>query len=80
MSHPVTSILTTGEAVANDVSRLSICLRADGFSFSVATLDGVLLTLGDVKSDDVNASLVAETVAASGAGTSVRCRSCTPVS
>ena len=66
MSHPVTSILTTGEAVANDVSRLSICLRADGFSFSVATLDGVLLTVGDVKSDEVSASIVAETVAASG--------------
>ena len=66
MLRPVTSILTTSEAVANDVSRLSICLRANGFSFSVATTDGVLLTVGDVQTDDVSASRVAETVAASG--------------
>lgn len=51
MSHPVTSIITTGDAVANEESRLSICLRANGFSFSVATLDGTLLTVGDSQSD-----------------------------
>lgn len=51
MSHPVTSIITTGDAVANEETRLSICLRADGFSFSVATLDGILLTVGDCRPD-----------------------------
>ena len=67
MSHPVTSINTTGGAVADEVSRLAICLRADGFSFSVITPDGMLLTVGDCRPDNWRldgsaASRVANTV------------------
>ncbi|MBR1835202.1 MAG: DUF3822 family protein [Bacteroidales bacterium] len=33
--------------MANSEKRLSICLRSNGFSFSVATVDDLLLTVGD---------------------------------
>lgn len=50
MSYKVTTLITTDKAVANNDSRLSICLRSNGFSFSVTAAD-VLLTLGEVECD-----------------------------
>lgn len=41
-------IITPGEVAAHE-KRLSICLRADGFSFSELTASGVLLTFGDAE-------------------------------
>ena len=43
-----TLITTEPEPAAND-KRLSICLRADGFSFSTTTGDGMLLTFGEAE-------------------------------
>ncbi len=37
MSHIVTTIITSDKAVANNDSRLSICLSANGFSFTIIT-------------------------------------------
>lgn len=54
MLNQVTTLITSDKAVANNELRLSICLRSNGFSFSVTTLDQVLLTFGDV---DFNLSL-----------------------
>lgn len=48
MLNQVTTLITSDKAVANNELRLSICLRSNGFSFSVTTLDQVLLTFGDV--------------------------------
>ena len=42
--------ITTGSTVADIEKRLSICLRPNGFSFSVVTADNTLLTLADVPS------------------------------
>lgn len=49
MPQTVTDIITTDRAVANSDKRLSICLRPNGFSFSVFTNDRLLLTVGDIK-------------------------------
>lgn len=51
MTNKVTTIITTDKAVANNETRLSICLRSNGFSFSVSTLDHVLLTFGEADFD-----------------------------
>lgn len=51
MSNQVTTIITTDKAVANNEKRLSICLRSNGFSFSIVTLDQVLLTFGQADID-----------------------------
>ena len=50
MSYKVTTLITTDKAVANNDSRLSICLRSNGFSFSVTAAD-TLLTLGEAECD-----------------------------
>ena len=70
MSHPVTTLITTDKAVANNQSRLSICLRPNGFSFSVSTLNGELLTVGDCQTElpAVATDLVRMIVAAIGSG------------
>ncbi len=67
MQSLVTDIITTDSAVANTEKRLSICLGSNGFSFSVATLNDVLLTVGEVglgqySSATSLARVVAETV------------------
>ena len=49
MSNQVTTIITTDKAVANNETRLSICLRSNGFSFSLTTLQHELLTYADVQ-------------------------------
>lgn len=54
MSNQVTTFITTDKKVAYNETRLSICLRADGFSFSVATMESELLTVGDVLFDEVS--------------------------
>lgn len=46
MLNQVTTIITTDKAVANNETRLSICLRSNGFSFSLTTVDDLLLTFG----------------------------------
>lgn len=51
MSNKVTTLITTDKAVANNAKRLSICLRSNGFSFSIVTLDQVLLTFGQADFD-----------------------------
>jgi hypothetical protein len=51
MSSIVTDIITTDRPVANNEKRLSICLRSNGFSFSVSTIDNELLTVGDIQSE-----------------------------
>lgn len=42
-----TTFITTDKEVPSYEKRLSICLRPNGFSFSIRTLDGILLTVGD---------------------------------
>ena len=51
MSYKVTTLITTDKAVANNDSRLSICLRSNGFSFSITSTDNVLYTLGETECD-----------------------------
>lgn len=51
MSYKVTTLITTDKAVANNDSRLSICLRPNGFSFATASTDQVLYTLGEAEFD-----------------------------
>lgn len=51
MSNQVTTVITTDKAVANNELRLSICLRPNGFSFSMMTLDRTLLTFGEADFD-----------------------------
>ena len=51
MADCVTSIITTEKAVATDELRLSICLRTNGFSFSIMTLGRELLTFGEAEFD-----------------------------
>lgn len=51
MTDRVISIITTDKAVATDELRLSICLRTNGFSFSIATVGQELLTLGEAEFD-----------------------------
>lgn len=45
-----TLIATAGDTVAQD-KRLSICLGANGFSFSVTTVTGMLLTFGEAEGE-----------------------------
>lgn len=47
MSYACRSLVTTQGDFASHDKRLSICLKADGFSFSETTNGGVLLTLGE---------------------------------
>lgn len=47
MSHKVTTIITSDKAVANNDLRLSICLSADGFSFSVTTFQDEIVMYGE---------------------------------
>ena len=47
MPDQVTTIITTDKAVANNEMRLSICLRTNGFSFSVVAGERELLTFGE---------------------------------
>lgn len=49
MSYVSKTLITTEPEPAVNDKRLSICLRADGFSFSVTTADGQLLTFGDAE-------------------------------
>ena len=64
MSQLVTDIITTDRPVANSEKRLSICLRSNGFSFSVTTVDTLLLTVGDCPlSEGMSAMEVARQVA-----------------
>lgn len=51
MAGRVTSIITTDKAVATDEIRLSICLGANGFSFSAMTVGRELLTFGEAEID-----------------------------
>lgn len=51
MADHVTSIITTDKAVAADEIRLSICLGANGFSFSMMTVGRELLTFGEAELD-----------------------------
>ena len=51
MAGRVTSIITTDKAVATDEIRLSICLGANGFSFSTATVGRELLAFGEAEFD-----------------------------
>ena len=51
MPNQVTTIITSDKAVANNELRLSICLRTNGFSFSVVTPTQELLTFGDANFD-----------------------------
>ena len=51
MSDPVTTLITTDKAVANNELRLSICLRPNGFSFCVTTIGQELLTFGETDFD-----------------------------
>lgn len=53
MSHKVTSIITTDRAVHDKEQRLSICLRSNGFSFSITAQDNKLLTFGEVEMEMV---------------------------
>ena len=62
MSNQVTTFITTDKKVAYNETRLSICLRADGFSFSVATMESELLTVGDVLFDEVSKNSPARAV------------------
>ena len=51
MPNQVTSFITSDKAVANNEIRLSICLRTNGFSFSVVTAAQELLTFGEASFD-----------------------------
>ncbi|MCQ2294170.1 MAG: DUF3822 family protein [Bacteroidales bacterium] len=51
MSNKVTTIITSDKAVANNESRLSICLRSNGFSFSIISLSSELVTFGEAEFD-----------------------------
>lgn len=51
MTDRVTTFITTDKAVATDELRLSICLRTNGFSFSVLTMGQELLTFGEAEVD-----------------------------
>ena len=51
MPHKVLSIITTDRAVHNIEQRLSICLRSNGFSFSITAQGNLLLTFGEVEMD-----------------------------
>ena len=51
MSNSVTTFISTDKEVANNESRISICLRTNGFSFSVTTIDKELLTFGEAEVD-----------------------------
>lgn len=51
MSYKVTTVITSDKAVANNDSRLSICLLANGFSFSVIAGEGEIETFGEVEFD-----------------------------
>lgn len=55
--YKVNTFITTDKEVAAYEKRISICLTSNGFSFSVATIDGTLLTVGDVTMD-LNVSMV----------------------
>lgn len=46
MSYSCKTLITTDKELASCDKRLSICLGANGFSFSVRTMSGVLLTFG----------------------------------
>jgi hypothetical protein len=43
------TLIVTEKEIASSEKRLSICLRANGFSFSEVTLGGVLLTFGEAE-------------------------------
>ena len=63
MPQLVTDIISTDKAVANSEKRLSICLRSNGFSFSVVSTDDTLLTFGEVQSQQpLSASQLAQQV------------------
>ena len=63
MPQLVTDIISTDKAVANSEKRLSICLRSNGFSFSVVSTDDTLLTFGVVQSQQpLSASQLAQQV------------------
>lgn len=47
MSYSCNSLITTDREFASSEKRLSICLQANGFSFSEVTASGVLLTFGE---------------------------------
>lgn len=47
MPYSCKSLIVTSNEVAAHEKRLSICLRADGFSFSELTASGLLLSFGD---------------------------------
>lgn len=49
--YQVTTHITSDKVVANNESRLSICLRSNGFSFAIATLDHTLTAFGETEFD-----------------------------
>lgn len=51
MSHQVTTIIKSDKAVANNDSRLSICLSANGFSFSIITSENEIVMFGETDFD-----------------------------
>ncbi len=51
MLNKVTTVITSDKAVANNDSRLSICLAANGFSFSVVAGESEIVTFGEVEFD-----------------------------
>lgn len=51
MSYKVTTIIRSDKAVANNDSRLSICLSANGFSFSVVTSQDEIVLFGEADFD-----------------------------
>lgn len=51
MSNRLTTLITTASAEANIELRLSICLRPNGFSFSIATTEQILLSFGEAEFD-----------------------------
>lgn len=51
MSHKVTTIIKSDKAVANNESRLSICLLANGFSFSIIASHDEIVLFAEVEFD-----------------------------
>ena len=51
MSYKVNSFITSDTRIQDGDKKLSICLSANGFSFSVISLSGKLLAIGDVDCD-----------------------------
>lgn len=63
MSKKVTSFITTDIPVTNNESRLSICLRSNGFSFSITDAQNILHSFAEVELDyDQQLGLLAQDI------------------